>query len=364
MIKSIGYATKASNEILKLFEFERNEPNKNEVQIEILFCGVCHSDIHQVKDEWGGTMYPCVPGHEIVGKVIKVGASVKKFKIGDLAGVGCMVGSCGQCDSCKSGLENYCERGFVGTYNGHLPDEKAGQHTYGGYSDTIVVREDFVLRIPSHMDPASAAPILCAGVTTFSPLRHWKVGHDSKVGIVGLGGLGHMAVKLALAMGAEVTVITTSAEKRDDAIKLGAHKVIISSSESDMKKNKSTLDFILSTIPQTHDANTYVELLRRDGVLTIVGCIAPLAKPVDMRGMVFARKSLAASLIGGISETQDVLDFCAQHNVLPNIKIIDINQVNEAFEQMNHSKTDFRYVIDMATLRDKKQFGFFENIGL
>ena len=354
MIKTIGYATKSSHGKLQPFEFERNDLKPNEVQIDILFCGVCHSDIHQAKNEWKNTIYPCLPGHEIVGKIINMGAKVTKFKLGDTAGVGCMVDSCHKCDSCKEGLENYCDQGFLGTYNGNVRTPNEENLTYGGYSDTIVVREDFVLRIPLNLELAAAAPLLCAGVTTFSPMRHWNVGKGTKVGIVGLGGLGHIATKLAVALGAEVTVITTSPEKKEDAIHLGANKIIVSTDEQDMKKNEKTLDFILSTIPQTHDVNPYTILLKRDGVITIVGCIAPLSEPLDITKMIMDRRSIGTSLIGGIRETQDVLDFCAQYNIQPNIKIISIDQVNEVFDEMNRKKADFRYVIDMSTIKGKK----------
>ena len=354
MIKTLGYAAKHSFSDLKPFEIERREPAANEVQIDILFCGVCHSDIHQVKNEWKNTIYPCMPGHEIVGHVVKAGASVTRHKVGDLVGVGCMVDSCHSCESCNEGLENYCENGFIATYNGNMHTPSKENLTYGGYSENIVVREDFVLRIPAGMDAAAASPLMCAGVTTYSPLRHWKVGSGTKVGVIGLGGLGHMAVKLATAMGAEVSLITTSPDKSADAKKLGAKQVILSKDENSMKQHERSLDFILSTIPQPHDVNPYMTLLKRDGTLTVVGCIAPLTKAMDLSKMIPNRKSLGTSLIGSIAETQEVLDFCAEHNIVSDIKIIDIDTLSEAFSEIDKGEIDFRYVIDMATLKGKK----------
>src|SRR5450830_669422 len=336
-MKAIGYAAKHSFSSLKPYEFERNEPLENEVQIQIAYCGVCHSDVHQVKNEWKNTIYPCLPGHEIIGRVQKIGSKVTKFKVGDRVGVGCMVDSCHVCDSCKDGLEQYCESevGFLATYNSNQHKPSKERHTYGGYSDSIVVREDFLSRIPANLNDAAAAPLLCAGVTTYSPLRHWKVGPGSKVGVIGLGGLGHIAVKIAKALGAQVTVITTSKDKTEAALKLGATGVIYSDSDSEMDENANSLDFILSTIPQPHDANIYFPLLKRDGVLTIVGCIAPLKAPLDLSKILIDRKSLGTSLIGGIAETQEVLDFCSEHNIVSYIKIIPIDEINEAFEKID-----------------------------
>ena len=351
MIQAIGYATKTSHGKLKPFEFERNEPRPNEVQIAIQYCGVCHSDVHQAKNEWKNTVYPCLPGHEIVGTVEAIGNQVKKFRKGDIVGVGCMIDSCHECEPCKAGLENYCEKGFLATYNGNSMNPAKENNTFGGYSNKIVVREDFVLRIPPTLKVSDVAPILCAGVTTYSPLKHWKVGPGTKVGIVGLGGLGHVAVKLAKAMGAEVTVITTSEEKKADAIKLGAKEAIYSKNDEEMKAHEKSLDFILSTIPQPHDANPYIALLKQDGILTIVGCLAPLSKPIDMSKMIMNRKSMVSSLIGGIAETQEVLDFCAAHRILPDTKLIGIEEVNEAFESVDKGEIDFRYVIDMSTIK-------------
>jgi uncharacterized zinc-type alcohol dehydrogenase-like protein len=356
MAKILGYAAHHSFSDLKPFEFERKEPQPNEVKIDILYCGVCHSDVHQVKNEWKNTVYPCLPGHEIVGRVAEVGGSVSKYKVGDLVGVGCMVDSCHQCDACHEGLENYCDSkdGFLATYNGYMPNPKPENNTFGGYSESIVVREDFVLRIPEGMDPAATAPIMCAGVTTYSPMRHWKVGAGTKVGIIGFGGLGQMAVKIAKAMGAEVSVITRSKKKIKDAQKMGASVVILSKDEDSMKQHAKSLDFILSTIPQPHDVNPYMTLLKRDGTLTIVGCIAPLKKPLNIATLIPDRKSLGTSLIGSIRETQEVLDFCAEHKILPEIKVIPVDDINRVFDEIDKGKIDFRYVIDIATLKGKQ----------
>jgi uncharacterized zinc-type alcohol dehydrogenase-like protein len=353
MVKIIGYAANNSHADLKPMNIERSEPANNEVEITILYCGVCHSDIHQARNEWKNTVYPCMPGHEIVGRVNRVGANVTKYKVNDLVGVGCMVDSCHQCESCQEGLEQYCKNGFLATYNGNMRTPKKENLTYGGFSSLIVVREDFVLKIPENLEPAAAAPLMCAGVTTFSPMRHWKVGKGTRVGIIGLGGLGHMAIKLAIALGAQVTLITTSENKVEDAHGLGAKNVIISANDEEMKKNKDTLDFILSTIPQSHDVNPYMSLLRRDGVLTIVGCIAPLKNALDLGKMIPDRKTLSSSLIGGIAETQEVLDFCGKHNIVSNIQIIPIDKINEAFKEIDAGHVDFRYVIDMSTLANK-----------
>lgn len=292
-----------------------------------------------------------MPGHEIVGRVAQAGADVTKFKIGDLVGVGCMVDSCHQCSACEESLENYCEKGFLATYNGNMRNPNETNLTFGGYSQKIVVREDFVLEIPANLDPAKAAPILCAGVTTYSPLRHWNVGPGTQVGIVGFGGLGHMAVQLAKAMGADVTLITTSPEKKDDALALGAKDVVVSTDKDAMAEYEMKLDFILSTIPQSHDINLYIPLLKREGVLTIVGCIAPTSKPVDLSKLITDRKSIGTSLIGGIAETQEVLDFCSTHNISANVQVIPIQGVNEAFNKIDKGEVDFRFVIDMESLK-------------
>ena len=356
-MKTIGYAAKHGFSSLRPMSIDRREPASNDVSIEILFCGVCHSDVHQVKNEWKNTVYPCMPGHEIVGKVTAVGSAVKKFKVGDRVGVGCMVDSCHTCTSCKEGLEQYCEseKGFLATYNGNMRKPEKENLTFGGYSEAIVVREDFVLKIPDALDSAAAAPILCAGVTTWSPMRRFKVGPGTKIGIVGLGGLGQIAVKLARGLGATVTVLTTSDDKVDDAKKLGAANVIVSTDKDAMKQNESTLNLILSTIPTTHDANLYMPLLRREGTYVVIGCLLPLKLPLDMSGMVTDRRSLSSTLIGGIRETQEVLNFCAEHGIASDIKVIPIDEVNEAFKQVDEGAVDYRFVIDMSTIHGKKE---------
>lgn len=360
----MGYAAKHSFSSLKPFLIERREPAENEVEIQILYCGVCHSDIHQVRNEWKNTVYPCMPGHEIVGRVTRAGSKATKFKTGDIVGVGCMIDSCHQCESCKGGLEQYCEEGFLGTYNGNMRTPTKENLTFGGYSSSIVVREDFVLRIPPNLDPAAACPLLCAGITTYSALRHWKVDKGTKVGVIGLGGLGHIAIKLAVAMGAEVTLITTSSDKAGDARRLGAKRTILSTDHKEMQGGERSLDFILSTIPQPHDANPYIALLKRDGTLAVVGCIAPLKGSLDLSKMIPDRKSLGTSLIGGIAETQEVLDFCGAHGIVADIKVIPIDSINEAFEKVDNGDIDFRYVVDMLTLEGKQvEEGFLNKIG-
>jgi uncharacterized zinc-type alcohol dehydrogenase-like protein len=347
MIKAKGYAAKSATTPLVPFSFERRDVADNDVQIEILYSGICHSDLHQARDDWGGSMYPMVPGHEIVGKVVKVGSKVKKFKAGDLVGVGCMVDSCRSCSACKAGLEQYCEPGFTGTYNG--VDKKSGGSTYGGYSDTIVVEDHFVLKLPENLDLKGVAPLLCAGITTYSPLRHWKVGKGQKVGVVGLGGLGHMGVKFAHAMGAHVVMITTSPEKGNDAKALGADEVLISKDEKAMAGAAGTFDFILNTVPVTHDLTPYADLLKRDATMVIVGSITPVN--VLGWGVIGGRKSIAGSLIGGIPETQEMLDFCGKHNITSDIEMIKMDEVNEAYERMQKSDVKYRFVIDMASLK-------------
>ena len=365
MVHAIGYGNKNSFSGLKPLQIERKDPADNEVQIEIMFCGVCHSDIHQARNEWKNTIYPCVPGHEIVGKITKMGEKATKYKIGDLVGVGCMVDSCQHCDACNAGLENYCEEGFLATYNGNARHPAKENLTFGGYSNIIVVRENFVLKIPENMDPAAAAPILCAGVTTYSPLRHWKVGHGTKVGVVGLGGLGHLAVQIAVAMKAEVTVITTSPHKAEAARALGAKDVIDSGNKELMKAREASLDFILTTIPESHDINPYITLLKRDGVITVVGCLAPTSKPIDLSKMIMDRKSIGTSVIGGIGETQEVLDFCSQHNIAAKIEIIPIQSINDAFDKIAKSEIHHRYVIDMKSLEGvTEDDGLLEKIGI
>ncbi|SEB53699.1 NAD(P)-dependent alcohol dehydrogenase [Terriglobus roseus] len=367
MIPSIGYATNHSFLGLKPYKFERPDARPNEVTIEVLYCGVCHSDIHQVKNEWGNTVYPCVPGHEVVGRVTAVGDSVTTHQIGDLVGVGCMIDSCRECEPCRSGDENYCEgpNSWLATYNGPMvPAKKAAdeqnhygrENTFGGYSNVVVVPEDFVLKIPASLDPKAAAPLLCAGVTTYSPMKHWGVKAGSKVGIVGFGGLGHIAAKIAVAMGATVVLFTTTEEKQDEAIRLGATAVM----EKDLKEEVDptnpltrTFDFILSTVPEKHNLNPYLPLLKRDATMAICGDLGPL-EPINNMQTASHRNSVAGSLIGSIAETQEVLDFCAEHNVAPDIQMIAIADINDAYKEVEKGDVRFRYVIDMSTLKDEE----------
>lgn len=358
MIKATGYAAKRSTSRLKPLAFERDEPGANDIVVDVLFCGVCHSDIHQVRDEWSNTVYPCLPGHEIVGRVRQVGASVSRHAVGDLVGIGCMIDSCQSCAPCREGAENYCEgpNSWLATYNGPmLPAAKAGgvngygrDNTYGGYSNVYVVREDFALRIPASLPPEAAAPILCAGVTTWSPLRHRGVKAGDRVGVVGYGGLGDMAVKLAKAMGAEVTVFTTSKAKLAEAAKLGIDAVLESDTDA-FEKLAASFDFILSTVPEKHDINPLIELLKRDCTLCIVGALEPMAG-VDNSQVAFHRRSVAGSLIGSLAETQEVLDFCALHDIQPDVQLIPIQDINRAHDRIVKGDVRFRYVIDMATL--------------
>jgi len=342
-----GYAAYGAQEPLKPFAFERRDPKPTDVLLEILFCGVCHSDLHTARNEWGRTAYPCVPGHEIVGRVVKVGRQVSKFREGDLAAVGCLVDSDRVCQNCRAGLEQFCEQGPILTYNS--TDPHTGDTTYGGYSKSIVVDQDFVFRLSPKLDPAAAAPLLCAGITTYSPLRKWKVGRGQKVGIVGLGGLGHMGVKFANAFGAEVTLFTTSKGKTADAKRLGAHEVVISKDEDALEKWTKRFDFLLDTVSASHDLNAYLKLLKRDGVLALVGIPAE-AIPVDAFRLIVPRRQLAGSLIGGIPETQEMLDFCAEHGIACDIERIAINEINKAYERMLQSDVRYRFVIDMASL--------------
>jgi uncharacterized zinc-type alcohol dehydrogenase-like protein len=348
MFPTKGYAARAAQEPLKPFSFERRDPTPNDVQIEILFCGVCHSDIHTARNEWGGsTLYPCVPGHEIVGRVVKAGSAVKKFKEGDLAAVGCMVDSDRVCANCKADLEQFCDAGATFTYNSK--DPHTGGHTFGGYSKSIVVDQDFVLRISNKLDLASSAPLLCAGITTYSPLRRWKVGKGQKVGVVGLGGLGHMALKFAHAFGAKVFLFTTSPGKTEDARRLGADGVVISKNEEEMKKHANSFDFVIDTVSAKHDLGAYLNLLKRDGVLTLVG-VPPEPVPVSAFSLIMPRRQLAGSLIGGIAETQEMLDFCAERGITCDVEMIPMSKINEAYERMLKSDVKYRFVIDMATL--------------
>jgi uncharacterized zinc-type alcohol dehydrogenase-like protein len=348
MTTAHGYAAQSAQTPLAPFIFERRAPRANDVAIDILHCGVCHSDLHQARSEWGGTLYPCVPGHEIVGRVTAIGAAVSKFAVGDLVGVGCMVDSCRQCASCLEGLEQYCEKGLVGTYNG--PDADFG-HTFGGYSDHVVVREEFVLKVRhDEKDLAAVAPLLCAGITTWSPLRHWNVGPGKKVGIVGIGGLGHMGVKLAHALGAHVVAFTTSESKRQDALDLGADEVVVSRNPDEMAAHGGSFDFILNTVAASHDLDPFIALLKRDGTMTLCGVPEHAHPSPNVGALIFGRKSIAGSLIGGIAETQEMLDFCAEHAILSEIEEIAMKDIDAAYDRMVKSDVKYRFVIDMATL--------------
>ncbi|WP_020649008.1 NAD(P)-dependent alcohol dehydrogenase [Solimonas variicoloris] len=347
MTAALGYAAPAAKSPLGPFRFERRTPGPHDVRIEIAYCGVCHSDLHQVRDEWGHGLFPMVPGHEIVGRVVEVGAHVQGFKVGDLAGVGCMVDSCRTCPACGEGLEQYCENGFTGTYNAL---ERDGQTpTYGGYSNHIVVDEAFTLHISPKLDLAATAPLLCAGITTYSPLRHWKVGPGQKVGVVGLGGLGHMAVKFAHAFGAHVVLFTTSPGKAEDAKRLGASEVVVSKDKAQMKAHVKSFDFILDTVSAPHDINAYLALLKRDGEMALVG-VPDTPPTLQFQHLIFSRRKLGGSLIGGIRETQEMLDFCAEHGIVSDIELIPIARINEAYERMLKSDVKYRFVIDNATL--------------
>ena len=348
MTKSIGYAAQTPTDRLAPFQFERRAVGPHDVQIDILYCGVCHSDLHTARNEWKNTLYPSVPGHEIVGRVVEVGAHVSKFKVGDLAGVGCMVDSCRHCSSCEEGLEQYCDNGFTGTYNGPV---FGGENTYGGYSDKIVVSEQYVLRITHQENLAAVAPLLCAGITTYSPLRQWKVGPGQKVGVAGLGGLGHMAVKIARAMGAHVVLFTTSPDKKADALRLGANEVVISKNPDEMAAHANSFDFILNCIAAPHNLDAYLGLLKRDGTMTLVGAPAEPHPSPDVFNLIFKRRRLAGSLIGGIAETQEMLDFCAEHNIVSDIEMIRIHDINEAYERMLKGDVKYRFVIDMESLK-------------
>lgn len=344
-----AYGAYAADKPLEAITIERRAVGAHDVQIAIAYCGVCHSDLHQVRSEWDGTLYPCVPGHEIVGHVTAVGDHVAKFKVGDTVGVGCMVDSCQSCASCDEGLEQYCETGFVGTYNG--PTADAPGHTLGGYSQSITVKDDFVLKI-SHAPEqlAAVAPLLCAGITTWSPLRHWKVGPGMKVGIVGIGGLGHMGVKLAHALGAHVVAFTTSEAKRQDALALGADEVIVSRNADEMAAQASSFDFILNTVAASHDLDAFTALLKRDGTMTLAGVPEHPHPSPSVGALIFGRKAIAGSLIGGIAETQEMLDFCAEKGITSEIEMIAIQDIETAYARMQKSDVKYRFVIDSATL--------------
>ena len=348
MSKVTGYAAQSATSPLGPFGFDRREPGPTDVEIDITYCGVCHSDLHTVRSEWGGTTFPCVPGHEIVGHITRVGGSVTKFKKGDLAGVGCMVDSCRTCQDCRDGLEQYCQNGSVMTYNG--PDKHLGGVTYGGYSSRIVVDEAFVLKVPEKLDLAAAAPLLCAGITTYSPLRHWGVGKGSKVGVVGLGGLGHMALKFAHAFGAHVVLFTTSAGKAADARRLGADDVVISKDAGEMKRHAGSLDFILDTVAASHDLDALTSTLTRDGTLCLVGAPSTPHPSPTVFNLIFKRRRIAGSVIGGIAETQEMLDFCAARGITSDIELIPIQSINTAYERMLESDVKYRFVIDIASL--------------
>jgi len=347
-IPSRGWAATDARSPLAPFAFERRSPGPKDVHLDILYCGVCHSDLHQVRDEWGGSRFPMVPGHEIVGRVRRVGGQVTRFKVGDLAAVGCMVDSCRTCPDCREGVEQFCQKTLTFTYNS--PDPILGGSTYGGYSDQIVVDQDFVLQVSPKLDPAAAAPLLCAGITTYSPLRHWKVGAGHRVGIVGLGGLGHMGVKLARAMGAGVTLFTTSPGKAEDAKRLGADEVIISRDAEEMKKHGNRFDFILDTVAAPHNLDAYLNLLKRDGTLCLVGVPDQPHPSPSAFSLIGRRRQLAGSLIGGITETQEMLDFCAERGIVSDIELIPIQQINQAYERMLKSDVKYRFVIDLKTL--------------
>lgn len=345
-VKAYGAESKTAD--LAEINIERREVTPKDIEIEILYCGVCHSDLHTARNDWGGSMYPVVPGHEIIGRITNVGSEVSKFKVGDLAGVGCMVDSCGHCESCKHDLEQYCQNGFTGTYNGK--DKHLGGHTFGGYSQKVVVDEGFVLSIPENLDLAAVAPLLCAGITTWSPLRHWNVGPNSKVAVVGLGGLGHMAIKLAKGLGAEVTLFSRTPGKTEDAKKLGADHVVISTDDSQMKSVTSKFDLIIDTVPYDHDINPYVATLSINGTHVLVGFIGKMEEALFTPPMIMGRKSVAGSVIGGIAETQEMLDFCGKHNIVSDIELIKMQDINEAYERMLKSDVKYRFVIDMQSL--------------
>jgi alcohol dehydrogenase (NADP+) len=349
MYPTYGYAARDAASPLAPFEFQRRDLRELDVRIDVLFCGVCHSDLHTARDEWRNTIYPVVPGHEIVGRVAEVGTGVTKYKVGELVGVGCLVDSCRTCPSCAEGLEQYCENGFVGTYNG--ADKQTGDITYGGYATQLVVDEAFVLSIPENLDAAAAAPLLCAGITTYSPLRTWGAGPGKKVGIVGLGGLGHMGVKLAHAMGAHVVLFTTSPSKIEDGKRLGADEVVISKDPEQMAKHLNSFDLIVNTVAAQHDLNPFIELLRRDGTMALVGAPEHDHPSPQVFNLILKRRRLAGSLIGGIAETQEMLDFCGKHGITSDIEMIKMQDINNAYERMLKSDVKYRFVIDLDSLR-------------
>jgi uncharacterized zinc-type alcohol dehydrogenase-like protein len=351
MIAVKAYGAVDKDAALKEMTVNRRDLRNSDVHIDVLYCGVCHSDIHAKNNDWGNAKYPIIPGHEIIGKVLETGTSVTGHKVGDLVGVGCMVDSCQTCSACKDDLEQFCENGMTGTYNGK--DRIGGaesEHTFGGYSTSIMVREEFVLRIPKNLDTKAVAPLLCAGITTYSPLKHWKIKKGDKVGVVGLGGLGHMGIKFAHAMGAETIMITTSPEKAKDAKRLGADGVLISTNDNELKAHIGSFDFILNTVPVSHDINPYLKLLKRDATMCMVGAIEPL-KPMHGGNLIIGRKSVAGSLIGGIKETQEMLDFCAEHDIVSDVEMINVDDINSAFDRVQNSDVKYRFVIDMQSFK-------------
>ena len=344
-----AYGAHSAEKPLEAMSIERRQTGPKDVQIDIAYCGVCHSDLHTVRSEWGGTVYPCVPGHEIVGHVSAVGDEVSRFKVGDTVGVGCMVGSCRSCPSCDEGLEQYCEKGLIGTYNS--PTDDPPGHTLGGYSQRIVVDQDFVLSIRHPEDQlAAVAPLLCAGITTYSPLRHWKVGPGQKVGVVGIGGLGHMGIKLAHAMGAHVVAFTTSESKRQDALDLGADEVVVSRNKEEMARHGRSFDFILNTVAASHNLDAFTSLLKRDGTLCLVGVPEHAHPSPNVGVLIFGRRSIAGSLIGGIPETQEMLDFCAEKGIVSDIEMITAQEIDEAYDRMQRSDVKYRFVIDTGSM--------------
>lgn len=350
MAKNIrGYAAHSATTAIAPFQFQRRDTRKNDVEIEILYCGVCHSDIHQARNDWGNSKYPMVPGHEIVGKVISVGADVKQFKAGDIVGVGCMVDSCQTCSACQQGLEQYCENISTQTYNDIDRHDK--MPTFGGYSERIVVSDKFVLKVPKNLDIKGVAPMLCAGITTWSPLRHWKVGKNSKVAVIGLGGLGHMGLKLAKALGAHVTLFSRSPGKDTDARRLGANEIVLSTNKAEMAAVKGKFDLIIDTVPNVHDLNLYIPTLTLNGTLVMVGYLGEIEPAINSVPLIIGRKAVAGSAIGGIAETQEMLDFCGKHDITADVEMIDIQDINKAYERMLKSDVKYRFVIDMKSLK-------------
>jgi alcohol dehydrogenase (NADP+) len=346
MISTLGYAAKSASTPLESFSFERKPMSDNQVLIDILYCGICHSDIHQARNEWGGSIFPMVPGHEIVGRVSKVGSRVSSFKVGDLAGVGCFVDSCRTCTSCRKGVEQYCEKGLTGTYNSRYAD---GTPTYGGYSNLIAVDEKYTLHVPQNLDLAGVAPLLCAGITTYSPLRHWKVGQGHRLGVIGLGGLGHMAVKFGASFGAEVTVFSTSPSKAKDAANLGAHHFVATREPDALAPLAGTFDFLLNTVSAPHDINSYLQLLKLDGTMIIVG-VPPESTTLSAFSLIGKRRSIGGSLIGGIKETQEMLDYCGKHSITSDVETISAKEINGAYERMIRADVKYRFVLDTSTL--------------